>query len=110
MKFINLTPHIINIKREGFEKSYKPSGIVAGIKELKGEFNVDMIREDELTTIENLPTKKELTYYVVSMPTLLAMRSMGDNRKDVVTPISRGEGVVKDEKGRIFSVPGFRTF
>lgn len=107
MTFINLTPHNITFN----DGTVIPkSGAVAGIKEEPGE-KINNIRQDKLAGIENLPDPKEGYCYIVSMPTLVALRALGDDRNDVVTPITRGEGVKKHpEKGFIVSVPGLRTF
>lgn len=105
--FVNLTPHNINLN-DG--TVFPKSGTVAGVGEQNGEF-VDGIRQDSLSGITGLPDPVEGTIFIVSMPTLMGLRAMGSERKDVVTPITRGEGVVKHPKeGFIISVPGLRTF
>lgn len=104
---VNLTPHDITLN-DG--TVFPKSGTVAGVGEQNGEF-VNGIRQDSLTEITGLPEPQEGTVYIVSMPTLMGLRAMGSERTDVVTPITRGEGVVKHpEKGFIVSVPGLRTF
>lgn len=106
MDFINLTPHNITLNDNTV---IEKSGIIANIHEDVGEME-GLIRIDSLSSVEGIPQPENGKIYIVSMPTLLALRASGDNRQDVVCPITRGEGVVKDQDGRIFSVPGFRTF
>lgn len=106
MNFINLTPHDITLNSG---EVYKKSGTVAGVSEINGGF-VDGVRQDKLGEV-TLPEEKAGTTYIVSMPTLMGYRALGGNRSDLVTPITRGEGVVKHpDKGFIISVPAFRTF
>ena len=106
MNYINLTPHDINLNNG---TKIPKDGKIAGLKEENGDWE-GLIRKDKLTDVENLPSPVENTIYIVSMPTLLGLRAGGDNRQDVVCPITRGEGVQKNEKGWIISVPGFRIF
>jgi len=109
MKYINLTPHDINIvTAEGKKVNFPKSGKVAGIKEVNGVFN-GLVRSDNLSDVQGLPKPQKGVIYIVSMPTLLAVRASGDGRKDLVCPITRGAGVVK-KNGQIISVPGLRTF
>ena len=106
MEFVNLTPHELKLNNG---TTVPKSGKIAGIKEKNGEW-IGLVRSDELLEIENLPSSKEGVIYVVSMPTLLGLRASGNDRQDVVCPITRGEGVIKNKKGYIVSVPGFRVF
>lgn len=107
MNYVNLTPHDINLN-DGTK--IEKSGKIAGIQEETGGF-VDGIRQDKLGGVENIPAAQKDTKYIVSMPTLLALRASGDNRTDVVCLITRGKDVKRHpEKGNVISVPGFRTF
>lgn len=107
MYYINLMPHDIRFN-DGTK--VEKSGKVAGVREKTGEFIGD-VRQDKLGEVENLPAPLEGYMYIVSMPTLLALRASGDSRTDVVCPITRGEGVKRHpDTGVIVSVPGLRTF
>lgn len=105
MKYVNLTPHDINLP----SRVIKKSGIIAQIKEIRGHIEKGL-RTDNLSEVTGIPPAKKDTVYIISMPTLLALRAGGENRSDVYCPITRGEGVIKNEKGHIIQVPGLRTF
>lgn len=106
MQYINLTPHLIRLNSG---KEYPPSGKVAHIEESIGEYD-GLIRYDRLGEITGLSQPSPGTYFIVSMPVLMALKILDIEREDVICPITRGDGVVKSSDGQIYSVPGFRTF
>jgi len=111
MKFVNLTDHAINLNSgEVFEKS----GIVCRIpSSLRVSDVIDGIRIFTSRTyeIENLPDPEENTIYIVSniiLDKLHKKFSMGYKpRFDVCAPATTHRECVRDENGRVISVPGF---
>jgi hypothetical protein len=104
VKFINLTPHTINIFDEGGKEqvlSTPPSGTIA-------RCTVENIKIDEKKGIPlfkssfgeviDLPDPKDGTIYIVSM----LIRSALPNRKDLASP---GQ-LLRDEDGRPIGCKG----
>lgn len=65
---INLTPHVVNVEKEGEILIIEPSGIVARV-EMKAEpsGDADFITNVEVCEIINLPEPAPNTYYITSM-------------------------------------------
>lgn len=102
MRLINLTPHDINIVRDGEVILTIPrSGVVARCEEVVEDLGslltdegikIPIIRKT-LGKVENLPEPKEGTRYIVS----LAVAKAAVGRDDLLVP---GQAV-RDEQGRI---------
>jgi len=101
MKFVNLTPHQINIYRgETPYISVPPSGTVARLTEsTSGGLLIETIETIlvSLGKVDGLPNPVEDTIYIVSMPLLMGMKAAGINRQDCMYPF----GQVRDDQGRI---------
>jgi hypothetical protein len=100
--FVNLTPHDITIFGDDDTEvtTIPTSGVVARIAEsAEGTEPIDGVATTQvvLGQIQGLPESEDGTVYVVSMPLLMGMRAMGDQRLDVRYPY----GQVRDEQGRI---------
>ena len=91
-RFINLTPHTVNIG----SKEIKPSGQVARcqeISEVKGYFaGVQMINR-AYGEVKDLPESQPATVYIVSAMVRMAL----PDRWDLASP---GD-LIRDEKGQI---------
>lgn len=99
MKFINATPHSINLN-DG--TVFEPSGIVPRVSQEISEFNSDLIATQSFGKVEGLPEPQEGVIFIVS-----AMVLSASNRKDLVAPATNHKQTVRNEKGHIVSVPGF---
>ena len=99
MKFVNLTPHAINLN-DG--TVIEPSGEIARVSSSFSEFDVRGICAQVFGEVENLPEPENGVLYVVSGLVLSAT-----DRIDVVAPATGHPDTVRNEKGHIVSVPGF---
>lgn len=101
MKFINLTPHKINlITKEGSAIIISPSGTIARCsvtQEKIGELNGVTLYKSIYGEVTDLPEEKEGNIYIVS--SLVAGRV---NRKDVVVPCK----FLRDDEGNIIGAEG----
>jgi len=112
IKFVNLTPHQINIVNEKGEiiLSIPPSGKVARVtaRPVKvGEISGIPINKVEYGDIEGLPEPQKGVIYIVSILVLQALKSKGIQRNDVLAPDTNPYSVVRDEQGRIIGVKAF---
>lgn len=111
MKFVNLTPHPINLNSgERFEES----GIVCRVSSTLMVIDViDGIRifSGKEEDVENLPDPEPNTIFIVSNITLtrlLKKYSMGyPPRFDIVAPATGHKDCIRDDDGEVISVPGF---
>ena len=99
MNFINLTPHDINLNSG---EVFPPSGIIARVSSVIGDFDTNGIASTEYGEVEHLPDPKEDTMYIVS-----GMVLANCHRSDVVAPATGHPACVRNDKGHIISVPGF---
>lgn len=102
MKMINLTAHTINEVTTGQE--FPPSGVVARVKSSTVKTGVHLgapIYSSTFGEIEGLPEPEDGTIYIVSA---LALKSVPDERIDVVAPGS----LQRDEQGKPVGCVGFR--
>ena len=99
MEYVNLTPHDIQLN-DG--TCYKASGIVARVFTTFSKFDENKIAKIIFGEIENLPSPKTNTIYIVS--SLVAQAVKG--REDVVSPATGHPGAIRSN-GNIISVPGF---
>ena len=104
MIYINLTPH--NICLNG-GTVFPPSGIVARVSSIYHEVpNLNdsiLIYAVRYGEVENLPPKRDNTVFIVSSMVLEALRG---KRDDIVAPATGHPDTIRNEWGRILSVPG----
>ena len=97
MKFVNLTPHTVNIfLNNGEILSIEPSGTIARVSVTRRQIDeIDGVPvfTSEFGHIENLPTPCRDTIFIVS--SLVAQRCNG--RSDILIP----DDSVRDKMGRI---------
>ena len=98
VKFVNLTPHEINLNGEVIP----PSGQVArvSVKTIQIDNLSFPAVKNEYGEVEGLPEPAENTYYIVS-----SFVFSQTNREDVIAPNT--SNAVRDEKGRIVGVKEF---
>ena len=102
VNFINCTPHAIKLN-DG--RVFEPSGTVARVAQTISEFDDNRIAVQSFGVVTDLPEPKEGTYYIVSA--MVLERAQIEGRCDVVAPATGHKDCVRDENGRILSVPGF---
>jgi len=114
VQLINLTPHDIVIYHEDGETVklvVKPSGKVARVtvkRKKIGEINGIPVYRNEFSEVEGLPFPKRGVIYIVSILVQQALKLRGIKRKDVVSPDTSPEGVVRDKNGKIVGTKGFQ--
>lgn len=97
MKFINLTPHNIEIEGLG---SFPPSGKVARVRATEKETKFDgllCVQKGPFVEVENLPGPKDGVIYIVSG---FVREALGEMRPDVVAP-DTGPTAQRNKKGQI---------
>lgn len=97
-KFRNYTLHDIVLNSGEVFKSEGIAHVAASFT----EFDENRICSQEFGEVEGLPEKEEGVYIIVSLLVLQA-----SDRDDLVAPASGHPECIRDEKGRIVSVPGF---
>ena len=114
VQLVNLTPHDIVIYHEDGETVklvIKASGQVARATARRkkiGEINGIPVYRNEFSEVEGLPKPKRGVIYIVSSLVQQALKLRGIKRKDVVSPDTSPEGVVRDKNGRILGTKGFQ--
>lgn len=87
MKVINLTPHPVNIYRDGeLVVTYEPSGTIARVGFVSnevGEINGVPVSVTGFGPTTDLQSQEEDTIFIVS---LLVVRQANPDRKDLVNP------------------------
>ncbi|ADQ06175.1 conserved hypothetical protein [Caldicellulosiruptor hydrothermalis 108] len=110
-KFVNCTPHAINIQTEQGIVTIPPSGISIRIESQQtqiGEINgIPVVRT--VYTGLNLPEPEPDTVYIVSTVVLQAAREMGIQRNDLVAPDTGPQSAVRDGTGQIVAVRRFQV-
>ena len=101
-EFVNLTPHAITLN-DG--RVFEPSGVVARVEQMMSEFDRHGISVQSFGDVTGLPEPMHGVLYIVSA--LVLTRAQAEGRKDVVAPATGHKDCVRDDKGRILSVPGF---
>lgn len=100
---INLTPHNINLYKDGqLVETILASGVVARVSmttEVIGTLNDFEVRRNAYSEVMNLPEKTENTVYIVSS---LVAQAAKDRDDLVIT-----DGAVRDTDGRIIGCTGF---
>ncbi len=97
MRFVNLTPHTINLNSG---ESYPSEGICRVSSE-HSDFDKNNTCTIKYGTIEGLPEPQDDVLYIVS-----AIVFQATDRRDVVCPASGHPNVIRRE-GQIASIPGF---
>jgi hypothetical protein len=120
VRIINLTPHELNIcNSEGkIILSIPPAKDVPIPRvqvrsEIVGEVEVDgvriPVRRVVYGDVENLPPERESTIYVVSTLVTLALRERGIMRRDLLSPDTNMDSVIRDSSGRVLGVKYLQT-
>ena len=97
-KFINLTPHTINLNTGA---AYAASGVVARVGSTHTPFDENGLASIEWGEVTGLPEPQEGVIYIVS-----ALVAQAAKRSDVVSPATGHPACVRNN-GQIVSVPGF---
>ncbi|MFA6392239.1 MAG: hypothetical protein WCW66_05870 [Patescibacteria group bacterium] len=117
MKIMNLTPHAMVIfdstgatEVAHVEASGKVARVLTETTEA-GVVSIDGVEIPVVKTsygqVENLPEVEEGTTFVVSILVIGALRALGINRGDVVSPDTGPQSVVRDGEGKILGVKRF---
>jgi len=110
VKFVNLTPHAIIIRKDG-ELHIPPSGEVARVtvksKEVAEIENIPVV-EQRYGEIQGLPKPQESTVYIVPTIVLLALKAKNIKRDDVVAPDTSPASAIRNEAGQIIAVRRFQ--
>lgn len=101
VKFINLTPHVINLN----DGRAFPSEGVARVTTTYTKPNAKGICRQEYGEVAGLPKPQKGVKYIVSAIVLAAAKAKG--RRDCVAPATNHPNLVRDEQGHIVSVPCF---
>lgn len=103
MKFINLTPHAINVAGVVYPASGETARVA--VSHVEGT-PVDGVRTftQVYGDVQGIPAPVDGVMYIVS-----AMVFAATDRADVVAPATGHDEIVRNEKGHIVSVPGFIT-
>lgn len=105
MKFVNLTSHEINELVSG--TTFPVSGIVARVSTVETvdrNFGKIQVKKTVYGEIVGLPESQEDTIYIVSSIVLNALRELGTNRTDIVSPAKS----VRGADGQVTGCLGFR--
>lgn len=114
MKFVNLTPHALNIVDADGNTilSVAPSGTVARVttqQTVVGNIaGIDIVRT-VFGDIDGLPAPQPDTVYVVSTLVLQALKDAGVSRNDVVAPDTSPQSAVRNADGQIVGVKRFQV-
>lgn len=107
MKFINLTPHEINVVNPCVIITIPPSGTVARVSvsrqviwkaETEGGFGIPIF-VPSFGNVENLPEPHNNTYFIVST----LVRTALPHRLDLISP----GNLVRDDNGNVIGCDGF---
>lgn len=110
MKFVNLTPHSIMVADKNGEHAFAPDGTIARTTEATeptasiGGFEIEAVRTGDVI---GLPDPAPGTTFIVSM--VVATHPAVRGRSDVVAP-NTGPTAIRNDKGHILAVRGFRLF
>jgi hypothetical protein len=109
MQFVNLTPHLVRIHKNGqqiFE--FPPSGVVARVAQQPSQLidelgGVPIGVPGKFGDVEGVPSPQEGVGYIVSG--LLGARFEGKGRRDIYVPATGPkDGVIRDSGGQITAV------
>ena len=104
MKFINLTPHKINVIGGTSSREFPPSGTVARcgqIRQCESYLEGVAIFTCAFGPVEGLPEPAPRTLYIVSS----LVRQAEPNRTDLLSPAE----LIRDEDGNVIGCKGFDT-
>jgi len=106
IELINLTPHQVTVfLPDGTKVEIPPSGTVARvetIKEKTGEINGIPVYNTKFGAVEGLPDPEPYKAYIVAG----LVQQATPWRKDLLSPDTSPDGVVRDAEGRIVGVRG----
>lgn len=114
MKFVNLTPHVLNIVDDSGNTilSVAPSGTVARVatqQTVVGNVaGIDVVRT-VFGDVDGLPSPQDDVVYIVSTLVLQALKANGVDRDDVVAPDTSPASVVRNADGQIVGVKRFQV-
>lgn len=114
MKFINLTPHVLNVVDDTGNTilSVAPSGTVARVTTQQTVAfrlgDIDVVRT-VFGDVDGLPSPQDDVVYVVSTLVLQALKANGVVRNDVVAPDTSPNSVVRNADGQIVGVKRFQV-
>lgn len=109
VRFVNLTPHEINLILENKKMTIKPSGTIARVSMTYEETDkIDCIPVYVPTygDVENVPEPKDDTIYIVSNIVAQALKERTRKYNDIIVPDTSPEGCVQ-ENGKIVGVKRF---
>ena len=121
VRVINLTPHELNIyDSEGKiilsipPKEDTPIPRVSIKSEVVGTIEAVEgvripVRRVVYGDVENIPPEREGTIYVVSTLVTLALREKGVERRDLLSPDTNADSVIRDSSGRVLGVRYLQT-
>jgi len=121
VRIINLTPHELNIyDSEGKiilsipPKEDTPIPRVSIKSEVVGTIEVVEgvripVRRVVYGDVENIPPEREGTIYIVSTLVTLALREKGVERRDLLSPDTNMDSVIRDSSGRVLGVKYLQT-
>ena len=100
MRFINLTPHNINMNDGSV---FSPSGTIARVSTTFSDFDQHGVCQQQYGQVTGLPNPEEGVMFIVSALVLNAVK----DRVDLVAPATSHKDTNRSESGQIVSVPGF---
>ncbi|MCL7384449.1 MAG: hypothetical protein LZ174_09200 [Thaumarchaeota archaeon] len=120
VRIINLTPHELNIydsegkiilsippKDTPIPRVSIKSEVVGTIEAVEG-VRIP-VRRVVYGDVENIPPEREGTIYVVSTLVTLALRERGIMRRDLLSPDTNMDSVIRDSSGRVLGVKYLQT-
>lgn len=102
MKFINCTPHEINLNNG---EAFPVGESIARVESSYTELDENLVCSQKFGDIQGLPAPIQGVSYIVSGFVLAAAKLVG--RLDCVAPLTAHPLTVRNDKGHIVSVPGF---
>lgn len=100
LRLVNLTPHAINLEKDGEILTIEPSGIVTRVEMVNSKSTEEeFVTNATALAIIDLPKPQENTYFITSM-----IVAQATERKDVLAPDTNN--ATRNESGHIVSVPG----
>ena len=111
MRFVNCTPHAINVQTEQGIITIPSSGISIRVESRQtqiGEINgIPVVRT--VYTGLSLPDPEPDTVYIVSTVVLQAAREMGIQRDDLIAPDTGPQSAVRNEAGQVVAIRRFQV-
>lgn len=110
-RFVNCTPHAINVQTEQGIITIPPSGIsirVASEQVQVGKINGIPVMKTKFTSVD-LPQPEQDTFFIVSTVVLQACKEMGIQRDDLIAPDTSPQSAVRDGTGQIVAIRRFQV-